>query len=132
MKVFRYFAVHVDRDHLTNEYGDGVRMYICSNDLSDKTLNYIVVEGVTFDESNQILILEDEKGEQFKVDTEPDNIHFKNTFHNDWKKWDSIYGSQMEEDRCDYEPWAFDSLEALAVELGVHIKPGIKKYYKVE
>ena len=121
MKELRWFAVDIDRDYTDGSYGDGIRLYIDSlEDPIDNigNLNYCVVTGVSYDESLKILTIKDESGEEFKLENEPDNIYFKNTLHHDWKIWDNKWGPGMEEDRGDYKPWALNSLESLAVELG--------------
>ena len=134
MKNLRWFAVDIDRDYTDGNYGDGIRIYIDS--LEEPTdnvgnLKYCVVTGVSFDESLKILRLQDESGEFFNLENEPDNNYFKNTLHHDWKTWDSKWGPGMEEDRGDYKPWALNSLESLAVELKVHSNSVIRKYYNV-
>ena len=135
MKSIRWFAVDIDRDYKDGSYGDGIRLYIDSSENPTDNvgnLKYCVVTGVTYDESLNILTIKDESGEYFKLENEPDNIHFKNTLHHDWKVWDNKWGPGMEEDRGDYKPWALNSLESLAVELGVHSNSVIRKYYKAD
>ena len=134
MKNLRWFAVDIDRDYTDGNYGDGIRIYIDS--LEDPTdnienLKYCVVNGVSYDESLNILTLQDESGENFILENEPDNIYFNNTLYHDWEMWDNKWGPGMEEDRGDYKPWALNSLESLAVELKVHSNSVIRKYYNV-
>ena len=134
MRGLRWFATHVDRDYLTHEYGNGIRIYVSTHaNPVDNVRNFIycTVEGVCYDEINKVLTLKDEFGENFVLKNEPDNIYFKNTLHNDWKIWDNKWGPSMEQDRSDYEPWALDSLESLAIELRVHSNEGVNMYYKV-
>lgn len=135
MKSIRWFAVDIDRDYTDGSYGDGIRIYIDS--LEEPTdnvgnLKYCVVTGISYDESLKILRLQDESGEFFNLENEPDNNYFKNTLYHDWKIWDNKWGSGMEEDRGDYKPWALKSLESLAVELKVHSNSIIEKFYNAE
>ena len=135
MKELRWFAVDIDRDYTDGSYGDGIRIYIDS--LEEPTdnvgnLKYCVVTGVSYDESLKILRLQDESGEFFNLENEPDNNYFKNTLYHDWKMWDNKWGPGMEEDRGDYKPWALKSLESLAVELKVHSNSIIEKFYNAD
>ena len=135
MKSIRWFAVDIDRDYTDSSYGDGIRIYIDSpEEPTDNVgnLKYCVVTGISFDESLKILRLQDESGQFFNLENEPDNNYFKNTLYHDWKIWDNKCGSGMEEDRCDYKPWALNSLESLAVELKVHSNSIIEKFYNPE
>ena len=70
----------------------------------------------------------DSNGKHIELVDEPDNIQFENSIYNGWKEWDSSYG-KYDEDRSDYEPWAYDSKKALANELNL-IVVDVKVYYK--
>lgn len=107
-----WFATQVDRDFQTNNYGDGTRLYMDAFDGE-----YKLVTGYLFD--GTILKVKDKYGDIIELKSEPENIKFENTLYKDWKEWDTKYGS-FYEDRTDYEPWAYDSLKSLAIELGVY------------
>ena len=77
MKSIRWFAVDIDRDYTDGNYGDGIRIYIDSpEEPTDNVgnLKYCVVTGISYDESLKILRLQDESGEFFNLENEPDNI----------------------------------------------------------
>ena len=107
-----WFAVQIDRDFETKMYGNGIRLY-----CNDFDTNYKIIYGYSYD--GTILQVKDEKGTIIKLNNEPNNIKFTNTLHKKWKEWDENYGSLYDDERCDYEPWAIDSLNSLAVELGI-------------
>ena len=103
----------VDRDFLDGSYGDGTRLYC---DKFDE--EYKLITGFSYD--GNILKVMDSQGNIIELKNEPENKRFENTIKWDWKDWDDKCGANFDEDRPDYEPWAYDSLEALAVELGLH------------
>lgn len=122
-----WFAVQIDRDFETNLYGNGIRLYI-----DDFDTNYKIINGYSYD--GTILQVKDEKGAIITLNNEPNNIKFTNTLHKKWKNWDEKYGSLYDENRYDYEPWAIDSLNSLAIELGIidfDKNESIEIYYKV-
>jgi len=59
------------------------------------------------------------------LDNEPDNKKFENTIHRDWVNWKYIGN-----DKNDYEPWAYDSLLSLAIDLGTYEIPE-EQYYDI-
>lgn len=120
-----WFAVQVDRDYKTHDYGGGTRLYI------DSSINYKIVKGVSYE--NDVLIVKDEDGTLITLDNEPNNLLFENSIHLDWTKWDKKFGENDPENRSDYEPWAYASKKALALELNLYkLKKGeqINNYYK--
>ena len=123
-----WFATHVDRDFLDGSYGEGTRLYC--NKFEEE---YKLITGFSYDGS--ILKVKDTEGTIIELTNEPDNIKFDNTIKWDWKDWDTNHGANFVEDRCDYEPWAYNSLKALAVELGIHQinqeeEVGFKMFYE--
>ena len=122
-----WFATQVDRDFLDGSYGQGTRLY--SDEFEEE---YKLITGFSYDGS--ILKVRDSNGNIIELKNEPENKRFENTIKWDWKDWDTNHGANFEEDRCDFEPWAYDSLEALAVELGVYEineenRPDFKMFY---
>ena len=108
-----WFATQVDRDFENGAYGNGIRLYSNNSNQS-----YILIEGVSYNDG--ILVLKNAKSnEQIVLSTEPKNGLFETTIYSQWKTWDEKYGKH-DEDRTDYEPWAFDSLKSLAMEFGLY------------
>tara|TARA_Y100000591_G_C21619044_1_gene586850 strand:+ start:61 stop:450 length:390 start_codon:yes stop_codon:yes gene_type:complete len=124
----KWFATQVDRDfnsfydHDTMLYGNGVRLYYESNP------NYVIINGVSFE--NGILTVKDKDDNIYTLKEEPNNVDFEDTIYANWKKWDETYG-KYDDDRCDYEPWAYDSIKSLACELNLlESDEKVKMYYK--
>ena len=108
-----WFATQVDRDFENyGLYGDGIRLY--SNKFDEE---YKIINGYSYDGS--ILRVKDSDGNIIELTNEPDNIKFDNTIKMRWSDWDKLSGTSFE-DRSDYEPWAYNSMAALAVELGLY------------
>jgi hypothetical protein len=118
MTTTTWFATQVDRDFLTKMYGNGTRLYMNGE--------YNIITGVSYE--NNVLIVKDSNGDNIELTTEPDNIKFTNTLYNDWKNWDSSYGKYEDEDRSDYEPFAYDSMKSLANELNL-TNENVEMYY---
>ena len=117
----RWFATHVDRDFNTGLYGEGkARLYYNSDE-------YVVLSsGISYHDGTLTLMDVDNKIHYLK--TQPDNKYFEETIYKDWKLFDEISG-QYDEDRVDYEPWAYNSLDALAMELGLFEDEDVQMYY---
>lgn len=116
----RWFALQIDRDFKTLEYGLGKpRLYF----NSDK---YVTITGVSY--HNGILTVKDENNNLIDLSKPPDNEFFYNTIYKDWKEIDALY-FKNDEDRIDYEPWAYNSIESLAMELGLFEDDSIQMYY---
>ena len=123
----QWFATHVDRDFETQLYGNGTRIY-----CRDFDEEYKIITGYSFD--GNILKVKDKKGNIIELNNDPDNKYFDNTIKREWQIWDQNEGYCYEDNRADYEPWAYNSLLALAVELGVYElsqeeKIGFKMFY---
>lgn len=115
----KWFATHIDRDFQYGGYGNGKpRLYI-----SDNVYTYIT--GLIYRDG--ILTVKDEWGDTFDITTEPDNEWFKDTVYKKWEKFNEKMVD--DEDRSDYEPWAYNSLEAMAAEFNLTEEPE-KKFYK--
>ena len=117
----RWFSTQVDRDYKTNEYGEGKPRLYLNSDI------YKLITGVSY--TNGLLIVKDLEDNLIELRNPPDNEYFANTSYADWKLFDERYG-KYDENRIDYEPWAYNSLDALAIELGLYEQPGITMYYK--
>lgn len=111
-----WFALEIDRDFYYNSYGEGKpRLYFNPE-------RYVVIESATYDPSDNVLTVTDKKGDIHILNTEPDHQLFKDTIYKDWEIFDqrTFYKGSDMEDRSDYEPWMYNSLEALAYELKVY------------
>ena len=117
----RWFATHVDRDFNTGLYGESkARLYYNSDE-------YVVLSsGISYHDGTLTVMDVDNKTHYLK--TQPDNKYFEETIYKDWKLFDEISG-QYDEDRVDYEPWAYNSLDALAMELGLFEDEDVQMYY---
>lgn len=117
----RWFATHIDRDFQYGCYGNGKpRMYV-SNDV----YTYIT----PLDYKDGALTVKDEWGDIFNLTTEPDNEWFRNSVYQEWLKFDAkMIG---DEDRSDYEPWAYNSIESIAYKFGF-IENQVKMFYSKE
>ena len=118
-----WFAIQVDRDFTNGWYGEGYpRLYFTKN--IDKY--YLIESGEIIDNKLKVTT---KCGETFILDTEPDNQTFENTIYADWKVKDEEY-LKYDEDRCDYEPWAYDSLKSLEIKLKLLEEQDVTRYYK--
>ena len=117
----RWFATHVDRDFNTCLYGEGkARLYYNSDE-------YVVLSsGISYHDGT--LTVKDVNNKIYDLKTQPDNKYFEETIYKAWKLFDEISG-QYDEDRVDYEPWAYNSLDALAMELGLFEDEDVQMYY---
>ena len=117
----RWFATHVDRDFNTGLYGEGkARLYYNSDE-------YVVLSsGISYHDGT--LTVKDVNNKIYDLNTQPDNKYFEETIYKAWKIFDEISG-QYDEDRVDYEPWAYNSLDALAMELGLFEDEDVQMYY---
>lgn len=120
-----WYAVQVDRDFLTGEYGEGPpRLYFNSN-----IYIYELIKSATY--YNGKLTITTDKQKTYYLNTEPNNKTFKSSLFASWKMDDEKF-LKNDDNRCDYEPWAFNSIEALAIELNVLNKDGVQMYYNKE
>ena len=126
--IMDWFAVQIDRDFENEIYGCGIRLY-----CDDFETDYKIIDGYSYD--NSTLKVKDRDGNIITLNNEPDNIKFTNTLHKKWKKWDDKFGKSYNEYRFDYEPWAINSLNSLAIELGIidyNKHDNIQLFYKVD
>ena len=115
----KWFATHIDRDFQYGGYGNGKpRLYVSDN-------IYTYITGLIYKDGT--LTVKDEWGDTFDITTEPDNEWFKDTVYKKWEKFDEKMVG--DEDRADYEPWAYNSLEAMAAEFNLTEEPE-KMFYK--
>ena len=117
----RWFATYVDRDFHTGLYGESKsRLYYNSDE-------YVVISsGISYHDGTLTVMDVDNKIHDLK--TQPDNKYFEETIYKDWKIFDEISGP-YDEDRVDYEPWAYNSLDALAMELGLFEDEDVQMYH---
>jgi len=120
-----WFALEIDRDFYFNTYGEGKpRLYFNPE-------RYVVIKSAVYNRTDNILTVTDSKGETHILSSEPDHELFKDTIFKDWQIFDQMTfgkGSDME-DRTDYEPWMFNSLQSLAYELKVYDEFKGKMYF---
>lgn len=115
-----WYAVQVDKCFQTGRYGTGIRLYIDSDE-------YVTIKkALSF--KNGILEIIDSNGIKHSLNDQPDNNFFDNTLYSLWDTWDQ--NNYNPENRTDYEPWAYNSLESLAKELKFNEKFEGKTYYK--
>ena len=115
----KWFATHIDRDFQYGGYGTGKpRLYIKENLYTDIT-------ALSFE--NGVLKVKDEWGDEFCLRNEPDNEWFRQTVYKKWEEFDQKM--KGDEDRVDYEPWAYNSLEAIAAEFKLVEEP-VEMFYK--
>ena len=118
-----WFAVQVDRDFETI-YGDGnPRLYI------KNMRSYVIINRASYDKDKNILKVWDEKNKEFVLDTEPDQEWFKSSVYAHWKTFDEMFGKMLMDDRSDYEPWSYNSIKSLAIELKQHTEDNIIRFY---
>ena len=111
-----WFALEVDRDFYNNSYGEGKpRLYFNPE-------RYVVIKSAVYNRTDNILTVTDATGETHILSNEPDHQLFKDSIFKDWQIFDerTFYKGSDMEDRCDYEPWMFNSLKSLAYELKVY------------
>ena len=121
----KWFATQVDRDFKTGYYGDGIRLYI----EGDPNI-YCIIKGISF-KDGKLIVQNQLNNEMIELSSEPNNELFENTILKQWKEWDSNYGLMQDEDRPDYEPWAYNSISGLAKEFKLLEKDeGIKQFYE--
>ena len=117
----RWFATHADRDFNTGLYGEGkARLYYNSDEF------VVLSSGISYHDGT--LTVKDVNNKIYDLNTQPDNKYFEETIYKAWKLFDEISG-QYDEDRVDYEPWAYNSLDALAMELGLFEDEDVQMYY---
>ena len=118
----RYFIIQVDRCFKTGLYGEGNEIHI---EEPSKAKNYIntkygIIKSAKYTESGSLVVQikypDSDILENITLDCEPDQELFENTLYKDWQLWDKNYGI-YDENRSDYEPWSFNSLKSLAIEL---------------
>lgn len=119
----KWFAIEIDRCFKTGLYGNGIEIYI-----EEKTDNFIKLEHGKIksakytEEENLEVEIKFSDGEDIKkltLNEEPDHTLFENTVYKDWNLWDKTYGI-YDEDRCDYEPWCYNSRKSIGAEMNVY------------
>ena len=105
-----YWLVQVDRDWRTGRYGEGIRLY---HQLGANLLSYVVVRDQTVNADGSITI-NATNGKSYLLVDEPNIDRWARSEYAAWKLWDAKNGADMEEDRPDYEPWAYKTLAGFA------------------
>ena len=114
-----WFATLSKRDFETEEYSEGIRLYIDGV--------YTIITGISF--HNGILNVANSDDDIIKLTEEPDNMIFSNTLRADWNMWYDMYG-EHDVHSHEYKPYAFNSKEALAVALDLVDYDDIEMYYE--
>ena len=117
-----WFAIQVDRDFLTGLYGEGIQLYFTKN-----IKKYYILKKATFEDN--VLTVYTKCGKAWSLLKEPDNETFENTIYQIWKRCDELY-FKGDENRTDYEPWALNSIQALAIEMNALRMYDVLLYYK--
>lgn len=118
----KWFAVQIDRHFDTGLYGEGSELFIQeSSDSKNILLKRGIIKSADYNIEKNTLVVQikypnDSNLHEIKLENEPDNSLFESTLYSQWKTWDETYG-QYNEDRSDYEPWAYNSIESLATEV---------------
>jgi hypothetical protein len=113
-----WFAVDIDRCHITGMYGMGVRLY--SNKINSPTGFLIIDRYSTRDNKIYVYSKPDsicENTESIELVGEPNNELFNKSILKSWEEWDKIHGEMMEEDRPDYKPIAYQNVNELLNQL---------------
>tara|TARA_B100001248_G_C27212403_1_gene376413 strand:- start:127 stop:603 length:477 start_codon:yes stop_codon:yes gene_type:complete len=125
-----YIALEIDRRFWCDKtrrgggYGNGIQLHDLNN---PDYFNYKLIEGVSYD-GNILKVKDMETNDIIDIIQEPNLDLYKNTIHREWKNWDLKYGYK-DEDRCDYQPWALVSKDALASNLGLTTNTSEKNMY---
>ena len=124
-----WMAIEIDRDFYNNTYGEGPpRLYFDPH-------SYVLIKSGTYDKENQVLTVVDNNGQTHVLSNEPDGELFKNTIYLDWTNFDRDFFERWgcdKENRSDYEPWMYNSIEALAYELKLNDEFTGKMYFGKE
>ena len=103
--VINYWLVQVDRDWQTGRFGDGTRLY---HRLAFGTRCYVLVHSQELHADGTVSVWASD-GQCYLLRTEPNIALWAKADYAAWKSWDAEHGADMEEDRPDYEPWAYKS-----------------------
>ena len=105
-----YWAVQVDRDWRTGRYGEGIRLY---HQLDTNPQSYVVVRKQTANADGSVTVNASD-GRSYTLVSEPNIDLWARSEYAAWKSWDANHGASMEEDRPDYEPWAYKTRAGFA------------------
>lgn len=123
-----WMAIEIDRDFYTNSYGEGTpRLYFNAD-------SYVLIKmgSGNYDKENRVLTVVDNVGKTHVLSNQPDSDLFKNTIYLDWTTFNRDYFKLLgcdEENRSDFEPWMYNSIEALAYELKLYDEFTGKMYF---
>jgi len=118
-----YWLVQVDRDWRTGRYGEGVRLY---HKHDNNHHFYVVVRDQTANADGSITV-NATNGKSYILVNEPNIKSWAQSEYAAWKSWDSKNGAAMDDDRSDYEPWAFKTRDAFAGLVGTW---GVEGFYR--
>jgi hypothetical protein len=105
-----YWLVQVDRDWRTGRYGEGIRLY---HRLDDNVSSYVIVRDQKVNADGSVTV-NATNGTSYLLAHEPNIGSWAQSEYAAWKSWDVKNGVNMEEDRPDYEPWAYKTRAAFA------------------
>ena len=108
--VINYWLVQVDRDWRTGRFGDGTRLY---HRLAFGTRCYVLVRSQELHADGTVSVWASD-GQCYLLRTEPNIALWAQADYAAWKSWDAEHGASMEEDRPDYEPWAYKTRAGFA------------------
>lgn len=115
-----WFAVDIDRCHITGMYGMGVRLY--SNKINSPT-GFLIIDKYTIRDdkiyvySKPDSMYENNESIEIELVGEPNIELFNMYLLKSWEEWDKKYGASMEEDRPDYKPIVYKNADDLIKEL---------------
>ena len=111
-----WFAVDIDRCHISGRYGTGVRLY---SDIIDSNTCFLIIDKYQIEGDNFYVFSKPDElcgntdSIRIQLIGEPNTNIFKQSLWGHWKLWDTKYGQYQEDDRSDYEPIVYESKEKL-------------------
>lgn len=117
-----YWLVQVDCDWRTGRYDEGVRLY---HKHDNNHRFYVIVRDQTANADGSITV-NATNGKSYILVNEPNIKSWAQSEYAAWKSWDSKNGA-IEEDRSEYEPWAFKTRDAFAGWVGTW---GVEAFYR--
>ena len=103
--------VHIDRDFVTGQYGNGPTLITNLIGNQDGIYN---IEGY-YISSNEFKI-RTKCNNDLVLKGEPNKKKF-DEYHQVWQKWDLENGASYDEDRCDFEPIYYNDIDEIKMNL---------------
>jgi len=110
ISLSNYWLVQVDRDWRTSHYGRDIRLY---HKLDNNHHSYVSVSSQTINADGSVTV-NASNGKSYILVNEPNIKSWVQSEYAAWKSWDSKNGAAMDDDRSDYEPWAFKTRAGFA------------------